>query len=136
MALYPTPYGFNANPMQSYGMNATTPNTPQNNGIIWVQGVEGAKAYQIAPNSNVLLMDSENDGRFYIKTCDNIGMCSMRYFEYIETSASTTKTPEIDTTQFVTKTELASVINDLKEGLKHEQPVSTVEQNNRYSGKH
>ena len=136
MALYPTPYGFNANPMQSYGMNATTPNTAQNNGIIWVQGVEGAKAYQIAPNSNVLLMDSENDGRFYIKTCDNIGMCSLRYFNYSETSAATTKAPEIDTTQFVTKTELASVINDLKEGLKREQPVSTVEQNNRYSGKH
>lgn len=136
MALYSNPYGINTGIMQPYGMNAQTPNNAQNNGIIWVQGVEGAKAYQIAPNSNVLLMDSENDGRFYIKTCDNIGMCSLRYFDYSETSAATIKAPEFDTTQFVTKNELAAVINDLKEGLKHEQPVSTVEQNNRYSGKH
>ena len=55
---------------------------PQKNGINWVQGVEGAKAFQLMPNSNTVLMDSENDGIFYIKVCDNIGMCSLRKFRY------------------------------------------------------
>lgn len=49
-----------------------------NNGILWVQGIEGAKAWQLSPNSNVILMDSENDGRFYIKISDNVGMCNLR----------------------------------------------------------
>jgi len=133
MPFYANPYGFNTNVLS----NPQTPNNAQNNGIIWVQGVEGAKAYQIAPNSNALLMDSENDGRFYIKTCDNIGMCSMRYFNYAETTATPTKQPEIDTTQFVTKSELSTIISELKEGLKREQSVSTVESNTKYSpGKH
>ena len=37
---------------------------PQTNGITWVQGIEGAKAFQIMPNSNTILLDSENDGIF------------------------------------------------------------------------
>ena len=131
MALYSNPYGFNNSIMQSYGVNAATQNNAQNNGIIWVQGVEGAKAYQVAPNSNVLLMDSETNGRFYIKTCDNIGMCSMRYFSYVEDSAPTKQ--EIDTSAFVTKDELANAIKDLKEGMKREQSVPTTEP--KYSGK-
>ena len=44
----------------------------QNNGIIWVQGVEGAKAYHLIPNSNTTLLDSDNDGLFYIKTSDSV----------------------------------------------------------------
>ena len=31
-----------------------------------------------------VLLDAENEGRFYIKSADNIGMCSLRIFEYKE----------------------------------------------------
>lgn len=41
-------------------------NQPQN-GVVWVQGVEGAKAYPVASGSSVMLMDSE-ENVFYIKT--------------------------------------------------------------------
>ena len=119
MALFPNPYQNMGNMMQPYAANNQT--TQPHNNINWVQGVEGAKAYQLAPNSNVLLMDSETNGRFYIKTCDNIGMSTLRYFEYKEVSAA--KAPEIDTSAFVTRDELAKTINELKEGLKHEQSV-------------
>ena len=65
--------------------NQMQPYRPQTmNNITWVQGVEGAKAYQLSPNTNVQLMDSENDGIFYIKTSDNIGMCNLRVFKYEE----------------------------------------------------
>ena len=49
-------------------MNQRNPQYYQqpNNGINWVQGIEGGKAYQLPPNSNAVLMDSENDGIFYI----------------------------------------------------------------------
>ena len=43
------------------------------NGIIWVQGEEGAKGYLVAPGENRLLMDSENS-TFYIKSTDASGM--------------------------------------------------------------
>lgn len=126
MALYANPYGLNAglnlNP-QPYTPNPQTPQIGQNNGITWVQGVEGAKAYQLAPNSNTILLDSETDGRMYIKTCDNIGMCTLRYFNYKETTATPAKASEIDTSQFVTRSELSGIISELKEGLSNERAV-------------
>ena len=97
-------------------------NKPQNiqNSIVWVQGVEGAKAYQMSPNTNMLLMDSETNGRMYIKSCDNVGMCSLRYFDYTEVDPN-------QKSEYVTKAELETIISELKEGLKHEQPVPATE---------
>ena len=82
---------------------------PQKNGINWVQGVEGAKAFQLMPNSNTVLMDSENDGIFYIKVCDNIGMCSLRKFRYQEIIDE----PQ-QTNQYVTRDELMNILKELK----------------------
>lgn len=57
---------------------------PQTNqGLLWVQGEAGAKSYLVAPNTTVLLMDSEGS-RFYLKSTDNAGMPSLRVFEYSE----------------------------------------------------
>lgn len=59
---------------------------PQTNqGLLWVQGEAGAKSYLVAPNTTVLLMDSEGS-RFYLKSTDNAGMPSLRVFEYSEVS--------------------------------------------------
>ena len=33
------------------------------NNIIWVQGIEGAKAWQLNPNSMVILLDSEVENK-------------------------------------------------------------------------
>ena len=54
-----------------------------NQGILWVQGEAGAKSYLVAPNTSVLLMDSENS-IFYIKTTDAAGMPTLRTFAYKE----------------------------------------------------
>lgn len=86
---------------------------PQSNNIVWVQGVEGAKAYQIPPNTNVILLDSENDSRFYIKSADNVGMCSMRVFEYSEVVTSEKPQPELKLDEYVKKDELKGMILDL-----------------------
>jgi hypothetical protein len=70
---------WNQNNMQQ----AQPPQT--NQGIIWVQGESAARSYLVAPNSTVLLMDSETQ-RFYLKSANNAGMPSIQIFEYSEVS--------------------------------------------------
>ena len=54
---------------------------PQQNGIIWVSGEAGAKAYMIAPNSTVQLWDSESQ-TIYLKSADASGMPSFKILDY------------------------------------------------------
>lgn len=68
---------------QNYQPSYQSPLQNQN-GIIWVQGEAAAKAYPVAPGTNVLLMDSEGEC-FYIKSTDASGMPQpLRTFEYKE----------------------------------------------------
>ena len=53
----------------------------QSQGIIWVSGEAGAKAYLVAPNTTVQLWDSENQ-TIYLKSADASGMPSMRVLDY------------------------------------------------------
>lgn len=101
----------------------------QKNGITWVQGIEGAKAFQLAPNSNVMLLDSEVDGRFYIKVADNIGMCNLRVFEYKEITNTPKAENNIDMSQYVTRNELTEILNSMR-GDSNEQSVQPVKHRN------
>lgn len=57
------------------------------NDIVWVQGEAGAKSYPVAPNTRLMLMDSESDV-FYIKSVDGSGMpLPLRTFDYVERTA-------------------------------------------------
>lgn len=84
---YPQPYPDRLAQIQNQYQQAV--NIPQsqtqqiNQGLLWVQGEAGAKSYLVAPNSTVLLMDSESS-RFYLKSTDGAGMPSLRIFEYSE----------------------------------------------------
>lgn len=83
MTYQSTPYVY-----PTYG-NYVTPQTPSvtqpaDSGLIWVQGVEGAKSYLVAPNKTVLLMDSESE-QFFLKSADASGMpLPLRVFKYTE----------------------------------------------------
>ena len=96
------------------------------NNIIWVQGIEGAKAWQLPPNSMVILLDSEVEGKMYIKVSDNIGMSSLRIFDYKEevqkTSSVETPMNNIDLSQYVKKDELMGLIKEVL----NEQSISAV----------
>jgi hypothetical protein len=48
-----------------------------------VNGIEGARAYQMAANSTVALFDS-NDDVMYIKATDGAGFPTIRVFEFKE----------------------------------------------------
>lgn len=92
-------------------MQLPTPAPQVNQGLLWVSGEVGAKSYLVAPNSTVLLMDSDSS-RFYLKSADNAGMPSLRIFEYSEvTNTPTTpvNAPNLDENvlhdKFVTREE-------------------------------
>lgn len=95
---YVNPYYPMANqPMQQpqqVGTQMSVPQPPQNNqGLIWVSGEVGAKSYLVAPNTTVMLMDSESE-TFYLKSTDNAGMPSLRIFDYKERSQNVSQAPQ------------------------------------------
>ena len=69
-------------------------------GVIWVQGIAGAKAYLVAPNTTVVLWDTESP-TIYIKTADASGIPSMRILDFKERNAPN-PTPVNSEVQFVT----------------------------------
>lgn len=65
------------------------PQPQSGNSLIWVQGEGGAKSYLVAPNTTIMLMDSE-DTLFYLKSSDASGMpLPLRRFRYEEIPAET-----------------------------------------------
>lgn len=86
---YLGPYGVLPPNVGNYSPNVAKAPMGQSNGILWVQGEEGAKAYPVPIGSTLLLMDSE-EKRFFIKTTDASGIpMPLRTFEYTEKQAQT-----------------------------------------------
>ena len=111
-----------------YGSTTSTGVGTSTNNIVWVQGIEGAKAWQLAPNSMIILLDSEVEGKMYIKVSDNIGMCSLRIFNYTEEierpSENVTINQDLDLSEYVRKDELNELLKELIK--KDEQPIQTA----------
>lgn len=55
----------------------------QTQNLIRVNGIDGAKAYQMSPNSTVSLFDA-NEDIMYIKSTDGAGFPSIRTFSFTE----------------------------------------------------
>lgn len=80
-------------------------NQPQNNqqffqpeptqNLIRVNGINGAKAYQMPANSTVALFDSNNDV-MYIKSTDGAGFPSIRTFSFTELKEDISTTENTD----------------------------------------
>lgn len=112
------------NPYQNqYLSQMQMPVPQQNNGLIWVQGEAGAKSYMVAPNSTVMLMDSESQ-RFFLKSTDASGMPQpLRIFEYTEKPQNASKTAPtervIDYSSFATKAEFDAFKAEIEGILKN-----------------
>ena len=124
MAYY-NPY---INPYQA-AMQPPQPAQPaQQTGVNWVQGEAAARSWMVAPNTTVLLMDSESE-RFYLKSTDASGMpLPLRVFEYKEKTGSSGSSP-IGSGAYVTREEFEAFRNELlygkpeKRGAKDESAV-------------
>lgn len=89
---------------------AQVPQQQAGSGLIWVQGEAGAKSYMVAPNTTVLLMDSEKN-EFYIKSADASGMpLPLRVFDYTERTQKTAEIePKDQKGNYVTREEFADL---------------------------
>lgn len=92
--------------------------TQQNNGIVWVQGIEGAKAHPVAAGQAVLLMDSDSNC-LYLKSADQTGMPSLRIFDYKERTNTSQNAPDLDLSGFVRQDDLSlyATKKDLSEAI-------------------
>ena len=70
-------YGYQNQPIMSYQQTASQPV----NGLISVTGIEGARAYQLPPNSCMPLFDQTND-ILYVKTTDAAGYPTVKTFRF------------------------------------------------------
>lgn len=59
----------------------TPPSTQPINGLVSVTGIEGAKAYQLPPNSAMPLFDGNQD-ILYLKTTDSAGYPTIKTFSF------------------------------------------------------
>ena len=115
----PNYYGGMYNPQPQVPQIPTPAQAPQqqaNSGLIWVQGESGAKSYLVAPNTTVLLMDSESN-KFYLKSSDVSGMPQpLRVFEYTEKTGQQAQkpAPDVDLAEYVTKREFDEFKTTLK----------------------
>lgn len=124
-------------PTQIPQFNAQMSSQQPINGLTRVTGMDGAKAYQMPPNSVVALFDG-NEDIFYIKTSDGAGFSTIKPFKFmpIEESPAPVATT---TAEFATKQELASIqkqieemkgmIDNGKQSVPEQQPTTANEQN-------
>ena len=115
-------------PVQAQQQNVA-PVQQNNNGIIWIQGEQAAKSYMVAPNTTVMLMDSESQ-RFYLKSSDASGMpLPLRVFEYTETTQTAKQkeadAPAVDFSAYATKAEFDAFRNEIQ-GLLKAVPKQTT----------
>ncbi len=109
--MYPM-YGINNN-FNPYN-NITNPQmnnfqTPQNN-LIRVTGLDGAKAYQMPPNSSVALFDNDND-IMYVKTTDGAGFPTVRIFKFEPLQ----KPKSTETDSYITRQEFEELKKEVEE---------------------
>lgn len=106
-------YGFNPYTMPQAPVGVANTNRGE---LIRVTGFDGARAYQMPPNSNAALFDS-NEDIFYVKTTDGAGFPTIRAFRF--TPMETQATPAND---FVTREEFERLRQEVLSYGK--QPIS------------
>lgn len=87
-------------------------------GFVYVTGLDGAKAYQMPPNSEMPLFNSTGDVMF-IKTTDGAGFPTIKVCNVIERKDATTS----DATEYVTRDELTRTYKDLMQQLEQMKGV-------------
>lgn len=103
---YQTPiyYPTQSNAFQSVG--SVGANQQQNSFVQWVQGINAAKSFPVAPNTSIPLFDSEANV-IYIKSADASGMPSIKILDYVVRDTAP-RTAEISTqSDFATKNDIS-----------------------------
>ena len=108
---YNNMFPMNYQPQRMYYPQANQ--QPQvSNGITWVQGMESAKSYLVAPNTTVALFDSENQS-IYLKSADASGMPSMKILDYKIRDNAPSGSVSDPHNEFATKVDVESIRKDI-----------------------
>lgn len=118
MAAPPQAQPFNGYQNQAPQQEAPPPASKPPLQVPWVNGEVGAQAYLIAPNSAVLLMDSDNP-IFYIKTSDLSGKATIQAFRYGELYQA----PQQNSPVYVTREEFETFKRSLSQKSEEEQKI-------------
>lgn len=94
------PYLQNLQGLQNQLAPIVQPSAPQAAPIQYVKGQKSAEAYQLAPNTSVVLFDEDLD-RFYLKRADASGFASVEAYDF--TKAKDEPAPSV----YVTKAEFS-----------------------------
>lgn len=90
-------------------MQQQAPQTPQN-GFVWVDGIEEANSFYVAPNNAVQLWD-KNAPCIYKKSADSTGKPTMQIFDLVERKTDTLIEKSVEKVDYV----LRSEFEELKE---------------------
>lgn len=116
--------GFNGN-QYNYIPNAQNGLQGQIKSLTRVNGLEGAKAFQIMPRETVALFDG-NDDIFYIKSADDGGFPTIKAYRFAEIDLTGTK----PTNDYVTKSEFEELRNEVKRYAEQSIPKSRSKSSN------
>lgn len=109
---------FAMNQMQDYQQRMAMSQQPQQMQLIRVTGMDGAKAYQMPPNSVVPLFDADTD-IMYVKSTDGAGFPTIRTFAF-----QPVENPVPQNQQYVTRAEFENAMMQLREAMSDgQQPV-------------
>lgn len=104
-----------SNPMMTQSQMPQIAPQPPVNGLTRVTGMDGAKAYQMPPNSVAALFDDASD-IFYVKSTDGAGFPTIRVFDFFEHKQDQVVPQQtMNTENFATKQELQNLQGQLEE---------------------
>lgn len=116
--------GFNGN-QYNYIPNSQNGLQGQIKSLTRVNGLEGAKAFQVMPRETVALFDG-NDDIFYIKSADDGGFPTIKAYRFAEIDLTGTK----PTNDYVTKSEFEELRNEVKKYAEQSIPKSRAKSSN------
>lgn len=98
--------------------------------LIRVNGIDGAKAYQMPANSTVALFDSNND-IMYVKSTDGAGFPSIRTFSFTETKE---ESKQVENTDYISRQEFEDfkkeLMNNGKQSIQRTKSINDKSANN------
>lgn len=102
-------------PTQIPQFNAQMASQQPVNCLTRVTGIDGAKAYQMPPNSVAALFDDSYD-IMYVKSTDGAGFPTIRIFDFYEHKEETpVQQQPVNVENFATKQELENLQNEVKQ---------------------
>lgn len=101
-------------PQQMSNQYAYQTQAQQGNGINWVTGEAGAKAYLVAPNTSVILWDTESQ-TIYVKSADATGLPSMKTLDYTMRESIVPEAKISPVSDYATKDDISIIRNEIDE---------------------